>query len=221
MATSGTYAFDPTVQVFTDEAFERVGMDPSALVVRHVRSARQSMNFMLSEWAAKTGVRQWAIEQQTISMVASTPTYNLPAGTVEVLWCTVRRDSVDTPVWPMNHEEYRMLPNKTDEGLPSRYFVDKQAGTRTITFWNVPENSTDVVYYDRLRRFQDVGVPSNTVDLTFEWFEAFASGLAAKLALKFNPGKLQILKAEAEQAFAIARMGDRERGDFSISMGPR
>jgi hypothetical protein len=83
----------------------------------------------------------------------------------------------------------------------------------------VPENSTDVIHYWRLRRLQDVGNPSNTLDVTSRWFEPVASGLAEKLALKFAPARHTKLALLAENAFLTAKSDERERGDLRMTIG--
>lgn len=218
MASSGTYAYDPTVAEFTDEAFERCGVNPETLTVRHVRSARRSMNLLLAHWATK-GVKLFAIEQETVDCVDGQASYAVDNGTIAILEMVVRRDSVDTPVMPMSRAEYLATPSKTQEGLPSRFYFDRQKLSRTFTLWNVPENSTDDIIFYRLRRLQDVTAPTETTDLPYEWFEAFASGLAEFLAVKWAPDRLGMLKPLALEKFRDAHFDQRERVDTVFSIG--
>jgi hypothetical protein len=111
----------------------------------------------------------------------------------------------------MARDEYLMIPDKTEEGYLNRYYFDRQRTTPTLTFWNVPENSTDTVIYTRIRALQDVGVASNTLDIPPRWQEAVASGLAAKLAVKYAPERIGPLAGEARAQFAAAKQEDRER----------
>jgi len=217
MATSGTYAYSPSVAEWCDEAFERCGLDPAELTVRHVRSARRSLNLMFSEWPAK-GVKLWAVDQVTLDMIDGTATYNTATGTICILDAVLRRSSVDTPMFPMSRSEYAVIPSKTTEGLPSRFYLNRAITTPTITVWQVPENSTDDMLYWRVRRLQDVGNPANTLDVTSIWFEPVASGLAAKLAVKFAPDRIDKLAVLAEVAFAVAHREERERGDTQFTM---
>lgn len=218
MTTSGTYAFEPTVAEFVDEAFERCGIDPAGLTVRHLRSARRSLNIMFAAWNTR-GVKLWTVDEQTQTLTASDPSYNAVSATVAILEMFVRRDGVDTPVWPMSRSEYAAIPNKSDEGLPTRFYFDRAQATPTITLWSVPENSTDVIHYFRMRRLQDVGAPSKTLDIPTHWSDALASGLAARLALKFAPDRLRTLEGAAEAAFLLAKEEDRERGDTQMELG--
>ena len=218
MATSGTYATNYTAAEFVDEALERIGLDPAEATMRHLRSARRSLDLMFSEWPNK-GVKLWAVDQVTLDMVVSTPTYNTATGTICILDAVLRRSSVDTPMFPMSRSEYAAIPTKTTTGLPSRFYLNRAITTPTITVWPVPENSTDDMLYWRVRRLEDVGTPSNTLDVASRWFEPVAAGLAAKLAVKFAPARIDKLDALAERAFAYAYSEERERVDTQFTMG--
>lgn len=218
MSTSGTYAYEPTVAEWCDEAWERCGMDPAKLTMRHLRSARRSLNLMFSEWPNK-GVKLWTVDEQTQTVGDGDPTYDTASGTVTILEMMVRRSGIDTAVFPMSRSEYEAIPDKTAEGLPTRYYQDRARSVPTYTLWQVPENSTDVIHYWRVRRIQDVGAPSNTLDVASRWFEPVASGLAAKLAVKFAPDRLKTLIVLAEQSFAMAHREERERGDTQMTIG--
>lgn len=217
MTTSGTFSFDPAVDDFVSESFERCGVDPAKLTVRHLRSARRSLNLMLSEWSNK-GIKLWAVDQVTLDMVADTETYNSSTGTICILDAVLRRSSVDTPMFPMSRSEYAAIPSKTTTGLPSRFYLDRAVTTPTITVWPSPENSTDDMLYWRVRRLQDVGDPSNTLDVASRWFEPTASGLAAKLAVKFAPDRVAMLTPLAAIAYRDAAIEERERGDTQFTM---
>ena len=217
MAASGTYTFDPDVADFVAEAFERCGIDPASLTARHARSARLSLNFMFSEWGNK-GIHLWAVDKQTQALTASDPEYNAASGTICILEAFVRRDGLDTPVFPMARDEYAEIPDKTTEGLINRFYFAREQVTPTITLWPVPENSTDVLHYYRMRRIQDVGVASNTLDIPSRWHEALAAGLAAKLAVKYATDRIGPLTGLAKSQFDLAKQEDRERTPTTMTV---
>lgn len=129
----------------------------------------------------------------------------------------MRRSSIDTPVHRISREQYADIPDKTQEGLPDQIFHDRKANLYYL--WMVPENSTDVLHYWRVRRMQDVTAAQETADLNYLWFEALASGLAAKLALKYAPARLSMLESAAEAAYLRAKTGERERADTTMEPG--
>lgn len=215
MASSGTYAFSPDVQDFIDEAFERCGIDPATLSDRHIRSARRSMNLMFSQWAAN-GVNLFAVDLQTETTVESQANYTAATGTIAILEVVVRRASVDVPVHLIDREAYEYIPNKTNEGLPTQLFYNRIANE--FFLWNTPENSTDSIRYWRLRRIQDVTAGLETPDITYEWMEALAAGLAEFLALKYAVDRYIDLKADAAGKFKMADDFNRERVDTNFML---
>lgn len=216
MASSSTYSFAPENAELVDESFERCGIDPATLTGRHLRSARMSLGLMFTEWEGEN-IRLFQVDEQTQTLTDGDPDYSVATGTLTILDGIIRRSSVDTPVHRISREQYHLIPNKTQEGLPSCVYHDRGAGTYTL--WNVPENSTDVFRYNRVRMIQDVGTAAQTPDLQRIWWEALCAGLAAKLSLKFAYDRLDKLTALAGQAFATAKLNDGERTDTEFTMG--
>lgn len=214
MSSSGTYTTVFEIQECVDDAFERCGIDPASVTARHLTSARRSLGLMFSEWSNK-GPHLWAIDQQTLTLTQGTAAYETPVGTIAVLDMVLRRDNVDTPIFPMARDEYLAIPSKTTEGIVNRYWFERVigavAGMPILHFWNTPENSTDEIVYYRMRSLQDVGGGSKTPDVPPRWQEAVVAGLAKKLAVKFAPGRIGPLTGEANARFAEAKQEDRER----------
>lgn len=216
MTTSGTYAADYEVSEIVDEAFERCGVDPASLTDRHSKSARRSLQLLFSEWANR-GIHLWAVDTQNQTVTDGDATYTVATGTVTILEMVVRRSGTDTQVSPMSRADYLLMPDKDTEGLANQYWLDRATGVYTL--WPVPDNSTDVIYYTRLRQLQDVGNGSRTADVPFRWLEAMIAGLAAKLAMKFAPDRVSALSAFAEQQYKFAYQEDRERVDLRFTLG--
>lgn len=215
MASSGTYAWSPDIQEFLDEAFERCGVSPKSLVQEHLTSARRSMNFLLADWATKD-VHLWLVDEQTQTLTAGQETYTAPDGTVLIMDAVVRRSGIDTPVHHIDRTAYHNIPSKTQEGLPTNLFFDAKTGQYKL--WNVPENSTDVLRFWRMRRAQDVTAGQETPDVPYKWFEALAAGTAHFLAKKYAPDRIGALETDAAKSFNSAKMADRQRTDTRFTM---
>ena len=222
MATSGTYIFNPSLAEMVDEAFERCRVDPALINARHIVSARRSMSFMLADWATEE-YHEWRISTLNFTVTESTAAYtdaDIPARVLDILNWSVRRDGVDTPVTPISREEYLDIPDKDEEGMPVRVFVDKGLAGITATFWPVPENSTDVIYFNAVRRFTDSDTASDTQDIPYYLYDAFAYGLSARLAEKYAPPELEEkLWIKARQSFKKGSAASREYGDVRIVPG--
>ena len=215
MASSGEFLFLPQLADAYDEAFERAKIDPSSITGKHIRSAQRSVNYMLVEWGNE--IIQWVFNQETIPMVQGTSTYVLPAKANDIVTSVIRRSGADTPMIIIARATFLDIPDKTNQGLPIQYKVDRKKDAVEITVWPIPENSTDVIVYDYMRRIEDAGEMQDTPDIPYRFLEAFVSGLAARLALKYSPRQVASdLSILAERAFKKASDNDDEPASIMI-----
>src|SRR5258705_2689841 len=133
-----------------------------------------------------------------------------------VMEANIRRAVVDTPVFPISRDMYVRIPKKDQRGLPSNLWYD--IATNTIFLWTAPENATDVLYYKRLRRKQDVVTMAENPDVPYVYYEAVCAGMAKHLALKFAPERFDKLEALAEKALVKAQIADQEQVDVSFDL---
>lgn len=222
MASSGEYGLDPELAQYVDEAMERVGVDPAILTSRHIRSARRSAGFLLSSWANR-GHRQWKFETVSHVTTQGEVEFDLPAGTIEVQTVILRRADRDTEMFPISREDYLLLHDKTMQGRPDRYFIDRRRDTDEFTrvrmlYWQAASNDTDQIVFDLYRQVEDVGLARNTLDIPFRFREAFMAGLTAKLAEKYQPERLAEKVALYEREWELARAEDRDSAPLSLSV---
>ena len=209
MTASNTYTSSPEVADFVDIAFSRDGVDQRTLTGQHARDARMSLNLMFADWATN-GVNEFVCEQGTdIPLVVGQANYVVPAQTLAIIAPIFIRNSLATPINFISREDYERIPNKTYNGISTNMFFDR--ATLTFYIWPRGEFITDSVGYWRMRRIQDVTSASETPDVGYTWFQALASGLAAQLALIYNPGKFSLLAGLAATALKSARDFDRQR----------
>ena len=212
MAVSNSTDFELDVVEYIEEAFERCGLE--VRTGYDLKTARRSLNLMLAEWANR-GLNQWTIKQRTLSLVKSDGEYDLGTDIIDVLSVVVRRDNTDFSVERISRDTYLSIPNKTTEGRTNQFFLDRQI-TPNLKIWPVPENSTDVIYYDALTRVDDADTQVNTLDVPFRFYPCLAAGLAYYIAMKKAPERIQLLKAAYEEEFQRAMTEDRDRASFNV-----
>ena len=83
--------------------------------------------------------------------------------------------------------------------------------------WPLPDNSTDVVYYDALIRMDDADTYVDTLEIPFRFYPSLTAGLAYYIAMKKAPERLQILKPIYDEELNRAMDEDRDRASFKIS----
>ena len=139
--------------------------------------------------------------------------------TIDILTAVIRRDGVDQQISAIGRAEYLHIPNKTTQGRASQFFFDRQI-TPTISVWEVPENSTDQLVYDRLVRIQDLDASADDPDIPFRFLPCLVSGLAYQIGLKRAPQLLPVLKAVYDEDLGFALTEDREKVAYSITPSP-
>lgn len=90
MATSGTYAFDPSLADIVLDAFDRIQVRPAAITVDHMASARRSLNQIFVRWANR-GLNLWLIDEQVVTLNTGQYNYAVPGSTVMMLETWVRQ----------------------------------------------------------------------------------------------------------------------------------
>lgn len=222
MATSGTAAFNLDLVEIVEEAFERCGLEVRSGY--DLRTARRSMNLMFADWANR-GLNMWTMEQGTIPLVAGTNNYALPADTVDLLEHVIRtgtgQNQVEIAMARISLSSYATIPTKETQGKPIQVLVNRTI-TPSVTVWPVPDtNGPYTLVYWRLRRMQDAGDGTNTMDVPFRFLPCMVAGLAYHLCLKL-PGagdRLNVLKAQYDEAWMSASDEDREKA--SVRLVPR
>jgi hypothetical protein len=93
--------------------------------------------------------------------------------------------------------------------------LDRQL-TPNLKVWPIPENSTDVIYYDALTRMDDADTFTNTMDVPFRLYPCLAAGLAYYIAMKRAPQRIQVLKTVYDEELQRAFEEDRDRASFNV-----
>lgn len=207
MATSGSRDFNLDVAEIIEEAYERCGLEMRTGY--DTKTARRSLNLMFAEWMNR-GLNLWTVAQGTTTTVAGTATYTLDADVADLLEVVLRRDGTDYELARISRGDYLYMPNKTDQGRPSQFYLDRQVAP-VLTLWQTPENSTDQVVYYYVRRIEDVDSLTNTAALPYRFLPCMVAGLAYYLSLKRSPDRTAALKMLYEEEFARASEEDEDR----------
>ena len=214
MATSGSRDFNLDVGEIIEEAYERCGLE--VRTGYDAKTARRSMNLMFAEWANR-GLNLWTVQSKTISLTQGQGQETLDSDVVDILDIVYRRNGTDFEVQRISRGDYITLPNKTTQGRPSQYYLDRQI-VPILNLWATPDNSTDTLTYFYVRRIEDADTLVNTADLPFRFFPCMVAGLAYYIAMKRSPERLQMLKSVYEEEFR--RASDEDEGRTPLKLQP-
>lgn len=209
MATTGTFNFAPGAGEVVLNAFSRIGIRGPALSADHMQTARAEANFLQAEWSNK-GPNLWAVDLQSVALIAGQATYTVPPETVMILDAYITTtysgaSSNDRVIVPVSRTEYASYPDKTQQAPPTCYWFDRLIAP-TITLWAAPDiAATYTLNYYRYRQIQDAALAGGMgLELPFLWLDAAAAGLAHRLSRHFAPSLEQLRKADAIEAYGIA-----------------
>ena len=131
MSTTGTTAFNLTMNDLVEEAFERCGKELRSGY--DFRTARRSVNLLTIEWANK-GINLWTIEQNQFVMNTGQAIYPLPVDTIDILDAVTRQynggqlNQSDINISRISESTYITIPNKNAYGRPVQMWVNRQSG---------------------------------------------------------------------------------------------
>ena len=232
MATSGTTTFESGFYIddIITEAYERIGrFDYSG---NDIKTARRSLNIMFQEWANR-GLHYWEVANNSITLVDGQNTYTMYRSTSDgtsdataiygvddILEASYRNSSnVDAPLTKIGRSDYQSLSNKTQEGTPSQYFVQRFIDKVTITLYLTPGSSEagNTINYYYVKRIQDAGAYTNDADVPYRFVPCMTAGLAYYLAIKNAPDRVQMLKMLYEDELQRALQEDGSSSSTYIS----
>jgi len=135
-------------------------------------------------------------------------------GMDDILECNYRitSTSVDSPMTEVSRSVYQGYSNKTANGTPTSYFVQRFVDRTTLTLYLTPGASEDGnklnLYY--ARRIQDTGTYTNATNVPYRFVPCMTAGLAFYLSQKNAPQRSQELKLFYEDELARAVKEDAD-----------
>lgn len=212
MTTSGTTVFNLSIDEVVEEAFERCGMQITN--GNQLKSARRSLNLIFLEWASR-GLNLWTIEEEVIALTTTSPEWNLPLDTVDILSAVIRDLSqgqpIDISIERISRAEYLDVPNKTVTARPSQFYVQRTIQPKVFLYPAPGAGGPYELRFYRIRRIEDAGEYTNTPDVDFRFLPCLVAGLAYQLSLKYAADRTVALKQLYEEEFARAAAEDRDR----------
>lgn len=217
---SNTYDFNPSLGELGLYAFGMIGIRRNAITQEHMWSMRIAANMLLGRWSAQTP-NLWSVDLQTIDLVPGQATYDVPDNTVMILDAYVVQGetgaTVNRLIMPISRSEYASYPQPDQQGQITVYWFDRLLSP-TVTFYFSPDDTQAQVQYYRVRRSMDANLTSGQqVEIPYTWLEAFATGLAHRLAFSWAQDKIASTKMFADEAYAIAADQNVETAAFYLS----
>ena len=207
----------PDIPDLFEEAYQRAGLE--LRTGNDLRNARRSFNILTMEWQNR-GLNLWTIESGTQALTSGTATYTLPADTVDVIEHQIRTgtgtNQTDTNLTRVSVSTYAQQSAKNTTGKPTQIFIQRLAGSTTVTLWPVPDSAdTYTLSYFRIAGIDGIssGIDGTTTSFIPPRFvPCLVSGLAYYIAMKRPEvaNRVTPLKQEYEFQFELAAGEDTE-----------
>lgn len=155
----------------------------------------------------------WKAELYTQELTAGTATYTLPQRLIAIrdayLTTTSGGVSTDQAIWPLSTMEYDYQPNKTQQGVPTSYWMNRLI-TPTITMWPVPDdNATYTLNVRMMSQIENANLASGTtLDMPYRFLDVFVAGLAHRMARIYAKDQEMMRKQDYLEAWANAAAQD-------------
>ena len=211
----------PDLPEIFEEAFERAGLEMRSGY--DLKTARRSFQILTLEWQNR-GINLFTIESGTLSLSAGTATYTMPSDTIDIIEHTIRTGTgtsqLDTNVNRISVSTFAQKSNKNTQGKPTQIFVQRLAGSTTVTLHPVPDTTYTLAFF-RLKGIDSIssGITGTTTSFVPPRFvPCLVSGLAYYIAMKKPEvaDRVAGLKQEYEFQFELAAGEDTETASIKF-----
>lgn len=216
--TISTTAID--VADIIQTAFRRCRIRPEQISADMLASAKAALGVALSAMPHR-GFQLWTLDEETTALVEGDPSYALAAGTLDVKAVNLVVDGVETGLSRVDFDQYVGLPDKSQTGRPTMYWVDLQRDAPVLNLWPAPDATWALasLKYWRKRYIMDVGAYTATLDIPQGWHDAVIADLAARLALEtpeVEAGLVGPLRQIADNALILAQRHNTDAAPLRI-----
>lgn len=211
----------PDLPEIFEEAFERAGLEMRSGY--DLKTARRSFQILTLEWQNR-GINLFTIESGTLSLSAGTATYTMPSDTIDIIEHTIRTGTgtsqLDTNVNRISVSTFAQKSNKNTQGKPTQIFVQRLAGSTTVTLHPVPDTTYTLAFF-RLKGIDSIssGIAGTTTSFVPPRFvPCLVAGLAYYIAMKKPEvaDRVAGLKQEYEFQFELAAGEDTETASIKF-----
>jgi hypothetical protein len=227
MATTGTYAFNPSAADVVLNAFGMLQKRRTDLTYEMLENAGFQCNMLGIDFTNRNPNR-WKMATVSIPMLLDTPSYTLDPQVVMIGIAYL--DTIDSDgdviatqvLSPFSAAEYAAQPNKLVSNKPNSYFFSLLSPNPTVTVW--PLANAANTYILRLQVYtqqQDTRISGGyNIDTPYRFLDAFTWGLASRMVVYYpdpqRPSLAMDLGATFEAKFKLAAEMDQERVALKI-----
>jgi hypothetical protein len=137
--------------------------------------------------------------------------------------CYLGNSPSEVPLGRINMDDYTNLPNKTQTGRPTIFWLDRQIPNPIMRIWPAPNAAYDTAQLVlwRQRYIMDVGNSYvNELEIPQRWYNAIVARLALRLANEIPQAPAEVipgLSAMDQQAMQLVMNDERDKAPMNIA----
>lgn len=219
MASSGQLTFTFDIADTIETAYERCGLEVRA--GHDAKTARTALNLLFTEWV-NDQIPLWKITRREIPLVAGQAKYYFMDGEVDVVNLAIRTNSntdSDIVIERQSRLENMYIPDKSRQGRPTQFFVDRQLRSY-IEFWPVPDTTSRSALVDFVSHIESVTSSMREANVPQRFYGAMVDGLAYYIARTrpklVSASRRQELFQEYQYSYRLAKSADEDTDNFQV-----
>lgn len=169
---------------------EEVGAGQTATAESAV-DALTTLNQMLGIWSAQGDI-VYTETRETYTLTAGDASYSWGIGgdinsarPVELVECWIEWGGLTYPVVVDDWQQYALITDKSQPGLPTNVYFDANSPTSNLFFWLVPDQAYTLHLYS-IKPLAEFSSLNDTLSLPPGWEEALKYNLAMRLAAEYG-----------------------------------
>lgn len=212
--------FTLTADAMTKQALQLCGLVPLGRTPKNdmLQDARDILSTILKSLQAR-GVTLTQMTRRTLTLTAGTESYALPSTAIDVDFPTTVQEvgsTSETWVERMSYGDWRIISDKTTQGIPTRAYVEKLSSL-TVFFWTIPDRSY-TWNYRTIELLPDMSSGSTTNGLTQRWLGALVWRQAYWLAHAYNLPMQKRLELKTEAESQEQQVLGQENGSVDLNL---
>jgi hypothetical protein len=159
------------------------GETPTA---QETQDAQQSLNLLIHDMAIE-GWFDWRLTSESIDCVVGQASYTLTNKALGVLDVRLDLDSgSEIPMIKLTRQEYYELPDKTTQGKPTQYYLERGKDSSTIYVWPAPDDADDNILLSVYPEPSEFTASDTVPDFPEYFYNVLRYGLAVELGEEYS-----------------------------------
>lgn len=207
-----------------EEALENCGISPTSITSVHLDSVRRTWKLMLLSHQSMYQPL-FALGNREVPLSIGDSSFLLQNNEIDITEASLR-DSAgnERPVRNISYVEWIDIPHKTIAGIPSLIYVDREytpGNQANVYLWQTVSIAGQTLVLKTLEYIDSSGGWGDDPKVPPYWYNPLVWDLAERLAYKWAPDRVSLLKDKRKEEVRGSRISDAPQGEIRFSLSRR